>query len=168
MSTHYHIVRILIIEDGQKAMMDEDLNWQWKEGPIGRLIKVGFITLRREMQDLLKSSGLTQTQWSALGVIRHYPGITSSELEHILMIERPSVTSLMNGLSKKGFVIRKGDTADGRYKRIFLTETGLLMAEQTQHFANEVEKKVKGSMEESDFEMLKLLLIKMVDALEQK
>ena len=146
---------------------EERSDWRWKEGPIGRLIKVGYLALRKEMQDLLKPTGLTHSQWSALAILRHYPGIASSELEHILMIERPSVTSLMNGLAKRGLVTRRDDPEDGRYKRLYLTEAGKQLADQTRHFAEEVERKVIAAMGESDIAALKSLLIRMVESLEK-
>lgn len=126
------------------------------------MIKVSYITLRREVEEQLKPMGLTHTQWSALGIIHHFPGITSSELELILMIERPSVTSLVNGLVKKRLVIRQDHPNDARYKQIFLTDEGKKLADQTQHFAQIVEDRVKAGMSPEEFETLKKLLVKMV------
>lgn len=137
-------------------------DWQWDKGPIGRLVKTGYITLRREVEELLKPLGLTHSQWSALGVVRHFPGITPSQLEPILMIERPSVTSLLNGLESRGFIIRKEHPQDGRYKQIYLTETGLKLAEETQHYTTVVEERVREGMTANEFESLKALLVKMV------
>ncbi|MDH6670306.1 MarR family transcriptional regulator for hemolysin [Paenibacillus sp. LBL] len=142
--------------------------WKWDQGPIGRLVKNSYITLRREMEKELKATGLTHTQWSALGAIRHFPGITSSELELVLMIERPSVTSLINGLAAKGLVIRKDHPEDGRYKRIFLTDEGLRLAEETQHLAADVDHHVREGMTEEEFETLKKLLVKMVGLFEKE
>ncbi|UUZ82281.1 MarR family transcriptional regulator [Paenibacillus sp. P26] len=144
--------------------MDEEKappGWEWNKGPIGRLVKVCYIALRREMEELLRPEGLTHTQWSALGIIYHDPGITSSELEHILMIERPSVTSLINGMVKKGWAVRKDHPEDARYKRIFLTEEGLELAARTQHFAQMVEDRVKESMPAAELETLKALLVQL-------
>ncbi|MFC5470899.1 MarR family winged helix-turn-helix transcriptional regulator [Cohnella suwonensis] len=146
----------------------EHENWQWDKGPIGRLIKTGYITLRREVEELLRPLGLTHTQWSALSVIRQFPGISPSQLEPILMIERPSVTSLLNGLASKGFIIRKDHPQDGRYKLIYLTDTGLKLAEETQHFTTVVEERVKGGMTADEFDSLKALLVKMVGLFEKE
>ncbi|WP_159881932.1 MarR family winged helix-turn-helix transcriptional regulator [Paenibacillus puerhi] len=140
----------------------EHEDWQWDKGPIGRLIKKTYITLRREVEGLLAPTGLTHTQWSALGIIRQFPGIMPSQLEPILMIERPSVTSLMKGLESKGLIIRKEHPQDGRYKEIYLTETGLKLAEETQHFTAVVEERVKEGMTANEFESLKALLVKTV------
>jgi Transcriptional regulators len=137
--------------------------WQWDQGPIGRLVKTSYITLRREIEQMLRPTGLTHTQWSALGVILHYPGITPSQLEQILMIERPSVTSLMNGLESRGLIVRRSSPEDGRSKQIFLTDAGKKLAEETQHFAVVLEERVKRGMTEDEFETLKALLIKLVN-----
>jgi len=137
-------------------------DWQWDKGPIGRLIKTGYITLRREVEELLVPTGLTHTQWSALGIMRHFPGMMPSQLEPILMIERPSVTSLLNGLESKGLIVRKDHPKDGRYKQIYLTDAGLKLAEETQHFTAVIEERVKEGMTADEFETMKALLVKMV------
>ncbi|MCZ8515693.1 MarR family winged helix-turn-helix transcriptional regulator [Paenibacillus filicis] len=141
---------------------NDDSTWEWDKGPIGRLVKVSHITLRREIEELLKPTGLTHTQWSALGIIRHFPGITSSEMERILMIERPSVTSLINGLAARRLAVRRDHPNDARYKQIFLTEEGTRLADQTGHFTSIVEDRVRNGLTQEEFETLKALLIKMV------
>lgn len=148
--------------------MQQPTNWSYEQGPIGRLVKIGYILLRREMQELLRSHGLSDTQWSALRILQHYPGLTSSQLETILMIERPSVTSLMNGLERRGYIVRKDDPKDGRSKQIFLTASGEELAERTQHFGEVIEQKVQEVMNEEDFKMLKESLLRMIRALESR
>lgn len=142
--------------------VNENKTWQWDEGPIGRLVKISSITLRREMEQLLRPLDLTLTQWSALGILLHYPGIAPSQLEQILMIERPSVTSLMNGMAEKGWIIRKDHPQDRRFKLIYLTEEGVKLAEETRDYALLVEQRVREGMTPTEFETLKELLVKMV------
>ncbi|GIN72791.1 MarR family transcriptional regulator [Bacillus sp. J14TS2] len=143
-------------------------SWKWDQGPIGRIVKTAYITLRREVEEELRQVGLTHTQWNALGILHYFPGITSSELEQILMIERPSVTSLMNGLEKKKLIIRKNYSKDARYKQIFLTEEGKKIAMETQHFTHLVEDRIKDGLSAEEFAMLKSLLIKTVNLFEKK
>lgn len=142
--------------------------WNYEHGPVGRLMKVAYILLRREMQQMLKAYDLSHTQWSALGILLHYPGMTPSEMETLLMIERPSVTSLMNGLEKRGLIVKKEDPKDGRCKQLFLTATGRELAEQTQHFGMEVEQKVRSAMSEEDFNMLRESLLRLIRILERE
>lgn len=136
--------------------------WKWDEGPIGRLVKTAYITLRRDLEEMLRPLGLTHTQWSALGIIRYVPGISPSQLEPILMIERPSVTSLLKGMESKGLIIRKDHPQDGRSKMIYLTDKGLKLAKETEAFTAILEERVKAGMTADEFETLKSLLVKLV------
>lgn len=148
--------------------MSEHEQWRYDQGPIGRLIKTGYITLRREVEELARPAGLTHTQWSALAVIRHFPGMMPSQLEPILMIERPSVTSLINGLERRGLIVRRPNPQDGRSKRIYLTEAGLKLAEDTAHFTAVVEQTVKDGLTPDEFAALKALLVKMIGLLQKE
>lgn len=163
----YDLVRILT-SLGCMNVSERKSEWKWQNGPIGRLMKMGYITLRKDVEEMLKPLGLSHTQWSALRIIRQFPGITSSQIEPILMIERPSVTSLMNGLEKKGLIIRKEHPEDGRFKLIYLTEEGLRTAEETERFATDVENKVKEGLSPEEFDSLKKLLVKMIGIFEEK
>ncbi|MFD0618527.1 MarR family winged helix-turn-helix transcriptional regulator [Paenibacillus sp. GCM10027629] len=136
--------------------------WEWNRGPIGRLLKVAYLTVRREAEEQIREEGLTHTQWSAIGILHHYPGMAASEMEHILMIERPSVTSLINGLVKKELVVRREDPHDARYKRLYLTEEGLRTAERTGHVTRTVDERVRQGMSPEEVDTLRYLLEKLV------
>ncbi len=163
----YDLVRILT-SLGCMNVTERNSEWKWQDGPIGRLMKMGYITLRKDVEEMLKPLGLTHTQWSALRIIRQFPGITSSQIEPILMIERPSVTSLMNGLEKKGLIVRKDHPEDGRFKLIYLTDEGVRTADETERFAADVENKVKAGLTPEEFDSLKKLLVKMVGIFEKR
>lgn len=132
--------------------------------PIGRLVKHAHVTLRRKLEEDLKDVGLTYSQWSALAAIRRAEGVTPSELERILMIERPSVTSLINGLEKRGLALRRDHPEDARSKQIFLTEAGKDLADRTERLTGLAEEKAKAAMTPEQFETLKRLLIKLAEA----
>jgi MarR family transcriptional regulator for hemolysin len=147
--------------------LDGELSWNWRTGPIGRLVKVAHISLRRELEEQLKSVGLSHAQWNAITIISHFPGISPSEMEPILMIERASITSLINGLVKKGLVVRKDHPEDARYKKIYLTDEGEKLAAETKHFTTEMENRVRAGMSQQEFDTLRNLLTKMVDLFQE-
>jgi DNA-binding MarR family transcriptional regulator len=136
--------------------------WIEEQGPIGRLVKHAHISLRRELEERLRETGLTHAQWSALTVIRWHGGISPSELEHILLVERPSVTSLINGMEKRGLVIRKARPDDARYRQLFLTPEGERLADETASFTREIESRIREAMGERDFAELRRLLRTMI------
>lgn len=146
--------------DHPKSKANE--SWAWDRGPIGRLVKIAHITLRRQLEGRLRETGLTHAQWSALTVIRHFDGITPSELEHILLVERPSITSLINGMEKRGLVIRREHPDDARYKQLFLTEAGERLADETASFTYEIEDRIREGMGEEAFAELRRLLVRLI------
>lgn len=136
--------------------------WAWDQGPIGRLVKITHIQLRKQLDERLRATGLTHAQWSALSIIRHFAGITPSELEKILLVERPSITSLINGMEKRGWVIRREHPEDARYKQLFLTRAGEGLADETASFTHEIENRIKEGMSAAEFAELRRLLIKLI------
>lgn len=136
--------------------------WEWERGPIGRLLKIAYTTLRRELERMTRQAGLTQAQWSALGILYHFPGSTNSDLERILLIERPSVTSLIKGMERRGWVARKDDPQDARSKRFYLTESGKALAEETRSLAELADRHVLGALTDDERAQLRKLLEKVI------
>ncbi|KAF6604585.1 MarR family transcriptional regulator, partial [Paenibacillus sp. EKM208P] len=69
--------------------------------------------------------GLTSPQSQTLYILAVSPGVTNTDLERLLLIDKSSVTSLVNGIVKKNWAIRKSHPEDARMKQIYLTEEGL-------------------------------------------
>jgi len=136
--------------------------WEWNRGPIGRLLKIAYLAMRKELEVMTRQAGMTSTQWSALGVLYHYPGLTNADLEHFLHIERPSVTSLINGMEARGWVERKDHPKDARSKQLFLTPEGRALARDTRHFAEAVEEKMLGRFSPDEIAALRVLLEKII------
>lgn len=136
--------------------------WEWHNGPIGRQIKIAHITLRKQLEALTRQRGLTATQWSALGILLYFPGATHSDLETILRIEKPSVTSLIQGMENKGWVVRRAHPEDARSRLLFLTDSGKALAEETRHYAELVERNALKDFTEEEAVLLRRLLEKLI------
>ena len=141
---------------------ESPVRWEWERGPTSRLVKIVYTMLRRELERMTRQAGLTQAQWSALGVLYHCPGATNSDLESILLIERPSVTSLIKGMERKGWVVRKDNPEDARSKRFFLTEKGRMLAESTRSMADRADEAVLAALSDDERSQLRRLLEKVV------
>lgn len=136
--------------------------WEWERGPTGRLLKIVYMMLRRELEGRTREAGLTQAQWSALGILYHFPGATNSDLEQILLVERPSVTSLIQGMERKGWIVRADNPEDARSKRIYLTGSGKELAEKTRELAAIADEQVLGVLTEDERAELRRLLEKVI------
>ncbi|MDF2926485.1 MAG: transcriptional regulator [Paenibacillaceae bacterium] len=130
------------------------------EEQIGSLVKMVSIAMRRQIEKVLRPLGVTPQQGQALRILLCHPGSTHTDLERILNIEKPSVTSLVNGLEKRGWVIRRLHQDDGRIKQIYLTDHGAAMAEQTVIIVEQLKGGLDQALSSEETEALKQLLKK--------
>jgi DNA-binding MarR family transcriptional regulator len=128
-------------------------------------VKLAFSTMRRELEASLRRSGMTVTQWRALGVILHKPGATHSDLTRQLEIEAPSVTSLVNGMERNGWVKRTRSTADARVKRLSLTSRGRKMIQAAAEAMGPIENRMAATLSAGEQATLKRLLRAMIEGM---
>ena len=149
-AVHEHEMKILQDSEG------ETLN-HW--------VKLAFMTMRREMEASLKKSGMTVTQWRALGVLLHSTGVTNSDLVRHLEIEAPSVTSLVNGMERKGWVKRTRSTSDARVKQLSLTPRGRRLIEDAREAKAPIEERMASTLSTGERATLKRLLRTMIEGM---
>ena len=98
---------------------------------------------------LKQYSGLydvNKTQLRALVFMRNYGEISMTELCAKLNIEKGSLTSMIDDLTKKGYVYREKDLADRRKYMIVITEAGEKLAvDFTSKLSNDLEQKLFNS-----------------------
>ncbi|HVO39719.1 MAG TPA: MarR family transcriptional regulator [Spirochaetia bacterium] len=141
--------------------------WEKGGGTIGHWVKQAYIAMRRGLDASVRKAGMTTTQWQALGVLYHKPGLTHSELEKHLDIEAPSVTSLVNGMERKGWVRRDKSPDDARVKQLHLTPRGLRLLEGVRQATVPIERAIAAALSEEERETLKRLLRTVVEALKE-
>ncbi len=117
----------------------------------------------RYQNDLsLTAHGITNQQARLLGDI-HDRIKTGSEisrkaLSESMGISGPSVTSLLNGLEKSGFILRHQGDEDGRTMRIEMTAKARKLIDETENVFEETEQKLlQGFTDEQKKAFLKML-----------
>jgi DNA-binding MarR family transcriptional regulator len=128
-------------------------------------VKLAFSTMRRELEASLRKSGMTITQWRALGVILHQPEATHSDLMRHLEIEAPSVTSLVDCMERKGWVKRTRSKSDARVKQLSLTSRGRAMIEAAGEAMGPIEERMAGTLTAGELSTLKRLLRAMIEGM---
>lgn len=127
------------------------------------LIKKTYLTIKRQIEHSLRPLNITSQQSQALYEIAMQPGITNHELEHQLLIEKSSVTSLMNGIEKRGWILRNSHPDDARMKQNTLTAAGQQKYIQAQQAVNEVKSRSTHTFTSKELEHLQQLLNKLID-----
>lgn len=72
----------------------------------------------------LNQYDLTSSQVLILSQLWKKDGLTQKEIQENLNLKPASVSGLVDILLKKGFIDRKHDEEDARFKRLYLTEEG--------------------------------------------
>lgn len=73
---------------------------------------------------VLKQHGVARSQYRVLFYVARYGEPTQKELSEALGVRGPTMTSMLDSLSQKGWLVRTGDKQDGRAKRVRLTPKG--------------------------------------------
>jgi len=139
--------------------------WEKHGGTVGHLVKQAYIAMRRHLDASVRKAGVTTTQWQALAVLFHMPGLTHSELVQHMAMEPPSLTSLVNGMERKGWIRQERSEADARVKRLYLTPRGRRLIESLRKATEPIERRMAGALTESQRDALKSLLRTVVESL---
>lgn len=119
-------------------------------------------SLRYWNEEKLAEYKITNQQARLLGAIRRsiFDGknISRKFLQERMELSGPSVTSLLNGLEKNGFILRYTDRDDGRAMQIQITQKGEeIMAELDRVFRDTEEQLLAGMTAEEKKVFLTLL-----------
>ncbi len=135
--------------------MDFDLS-----ASTGFLLSRANSSLRAHFNRLIRESGIDATaeQWGLLNIIRSSPGIIQSELAERSMKDRTNVTRMLDLMSKRGLVVRKGDPADRRMFRLFITAGGESLLKQIAPLAVQANKTAVRGLARDEVKALAKLL----------
>ncbi|KZE68150.1 transcriptional regulator [Paenibacillus polymyxa] len=134
----------------------------WEEESTMYLIKWIFTTVRREIETALRPLGLTSPQSQTLYILAMSPGITNTDLEKLLLIDKSSVTSLINGIVKKNWAVRQCHPEDARMKQIYLTKQGLEIHKVAERTIEQIKSSVGKTLSAQESEALRGLLKKIL------
>lgn len=89
--------------------------------------------LLRESERLLRPHGLTAAQFNVLRILAAQPeGISQRALGDLLVVDRSSVTGLLDRMEKAGWVRRNDHPQDRRVYQVSLTPAGRRIWEETE------------------------------------
>jgi DNA-binding MarR family transcriptional regulator len=114
-----------------------------REEELRRGIEMMFFSYRdftSEADTILAEQDMGRAHHRAIYFIGRHPGITVSDLLGILNITKQSLSRVLSGLMKNGFVSQKKGVTDRRQRLLYLTEIGIelearLTALQRRRFA---------------------------------
>jgi DNA-binding MarR family transcriptional regulator len=117
----------------------------------------------------MRPLGLTRSQWSVLSALSrsHNDGMMQVDLARLLEVGKVTVGGLIDRLEETGHVVRKGDKADRRAKRIFVTEQGWQVIGKMIQVARKINERVLAGVPGEDLEATERTLIKVKENIKQ-
>lgn len=154
------------MENNHDSKHSSQFPWEKNGGSVGYWLKRAYFGMRRNAESKLRPYGVTHSQWQVLGLLFHKDGMTQSELERIIRIEAPSLTNLIDGMVKKGWVQRRQHKVDARVKQVFLKEKGKQVFDKVPHVASIGEDRMLNGLTKDEIGELKKSLRKIAENLE--
>lgn len=139
-----------------------------KDIDIGRDINVISNKIRHIFDASFAGSGITGTQASILHFIYtngKYHDVFPRDIEAEYYIRRSSVTSLLNGLERNGFIRRENVKEDARLKKLVLTNKAAEILEHVNEVISRIDSTMLRQINQQDIALLDALLIKIADNL---
>mgnify|MGYP006300305881 FL=1 len=127
---------------------------------LGKHVSCALRAMVWQLNGNFRAAGLdiTADQFRVLAVIWHHSGLTQQELSCMLMQEKTSVSRLLTGLERRGFIRREPDPGDRRLRRIHLTEQGQVLRQQLERVVLDSLDACQQGIPEEDLETCKRVL----------
>lgn len=108
--------------------------------------------MAEQCPDLLRIDGLTAIQCIILEYLYENRGrdVFQRDLESEFQIRRSTVTGILQGMERRGLVLRLPVAQDARLKKLALTETGLALHAKAEQNMREVENRALEGVSEED------------------
>lgn len=121
---------------------------------------------------LLEEIGVYPGQPPMLFILNQEDGQSQKELANKLKIKPSTITVMLKRMEKANLIVRKKDDKDQRISRVYLTEKGKKVCEDTIKVVKQIESECFKDFTEEEKETLKSLFLKMknnlIDAFEEE
>ena len=122
------------------------------------LLMSDHLMIQKALVSSVKDTGLTPGQPKILDYLLHHDGAIQKEIAMFCHIEPASLTTILNGMEKKGYIERKSVENNRRSLHVYLTKTGREYADRLNlEFAKIESKALKGFSETSKQHLYDLL-----------
>jgi DNA-binding MarR family transcriptional regulator len=123
-----------------------------------RAFKRSMILNRHLMMAMLAEEETHPAQAGCLLALSRSDGVSQSDLATMLHVSRPTVTSMLQKMEAASLIERRADEHDQRVTRIFLSPSGVEVAERMRKVHARIIASTVGEMPEADrVELLRLL-----------
>jgi DNA-binding MarR family transcriptional regulator len=119
------------------------------ELPLGYWLKRAYLAMTGHINDLLRPHDLTYSQWQVLALVgkRAPAAATQREIQACLRVEAATLTGIVDGMVRRGWMVRRENAADRRVNELTLTEAGTaVFNELAPWVAEQVRERLQGGL----------------------
>ncbi len=127
-----------------------------------RIAKLSFIKVFKKLE-----VDLTPEQWVILDNLSHEDGLTQTELANKSFKNTPTVSRIIDVLSKKNYVTRKSDSEDRRKQKVYLTKEGTKVVKRCSKEISKLRKLSWEGLSDEDYEIFLRITSKIFDNFKQ-
>jgi len=118
--------------------------------PVVKPFRFGFLVhdvsrMRRTLfDDVMRSSGVTRSQWSVLATLSRVggDGMMQVDLSRHMDVGKVTIGGLIDRLEASGYVERRMDAEDRRARRVFITDKGFEVIAEMQKAGAKLNKSI--------------------------
>ncbi|MDT2760333.1 MarR family winged helix-turn-helix transcriptional regulator [Enterococcus xiangfangensis] len=97
--------------------------------------------LKYDLNQALLEKGITVQQWAVIQQVDLKEPVTATELVHILDMDKPTISSIVQRLEKKELLVKRDHPTDKRSFLLSLTEIGRSALEDYQQLSDHIVEK---------------------------
>lgn len=116
--------------------------------------------VRWHLDELLKPSGITAAQYTALTVLEQHDGLPAAQLARRSFVTAQSTADLVRALEQRGLVTRKRNLENRRELSIRLTDAGRKLLAEYAEDVQALERRMVGAFTERQVDQLRISLTK--------
>jgi DNA-binding MarR family transcriptional regulator len=107
------------MEPKQNPTLDPDL-------PLGHWLKRAYLAMTAHVNEVLRPHDLTHSQWQVLALVGKCDpaAVTQKKIQCCLRVEAATLTGVVDGLVRRGWLIRRENAEDRRVNELCLTDAG--------------------------------------------
>lgn len=136
------------------------------EQGLGRVLKHAEQSLLRAKSAALKPAGLTLAQYVALAELDAHPGVTGAMLARACFVTPQAMMVVLKAMHEQGLIERTPHHRHPNVLEIRLTDLGLEALKAGRDRAEPIEQRLRDALSEQEQDMLRALLIRVIDTTE--
>lgn len=114
---------------------------------------------------VLREANVTEQQWRILRVLSDSGELDMTQLAQLTILHASSLTRILRQLGRRGLVIRRADSVDGRRTFVCVTDTGRDLVESTLAETRGLSERYEGLFGSERLAGLRMELIALADIL---